>query len=89
MKAVWRNLLKHCCPLCGQPLNVGKTVVMCVAPCEFRTSLVRAGEIVESIRDRQEDQVRAPEDNMSALNNLGHNPQGRGYLEEEEDEEVY
>lgn len=86
-KPRWANLIKHCCPLCGQPLNVGTTVVMCAAPCEFRCSLKKAGEIVAGIRDRGEERVRTPDDNMAALNNFGHNPQPRGYHDEEEEVE--
>lgn len=82
---MWRNLIKHCCPLCGVPLNVGKTVVMCALPCEFRCSLQRAGEIVAGLRDRQE--APSSGDNMAELNNFGHNPQSRGYHDEEEEVE--
>lgn len=88
MKPRWSNLLQHACPLCGKHLNVGKTVVMCVPPCEFRCSLKKAGEIVAGIRDRKEERSYGrggrEEDNLSALNNFGHSPQVKGYGTDEE-----
>jgi hypothetical protein len=65
---IWSRLKSMKCPDCGEILNIGKNIYAC-ADCDFKISKTKFNEIIGKLYSSKKQDYN---DNLSELNNLGH-----------------
>jgi hypothetical protein len=78
------------CPQCATDLKSELLIIKC--KCGFSISMKRFDEIIDSLYKKSFKSVRVPNEmeNLEALNNLGHEEETDGFLDDEEiEDEIY